>query len=44
MLGPATCKYEVTCGTYAIAEFQELPLHKAIWSVVKRILSCNPLF
>lgn len=44
LLGPATCKYQVTCGTFAIAQLQELPIHIAIWSVVKRILSCNPLF
>lgn len=43
LLGPATCKYELTCGKFAIYQLQHFPLHHAIWEIIKRVLSCNPL-
>jgi putative component of membrane protein insertase Oxa1/YidC/SpoIIIJ protein YidD len=45
LLGPpARCRYAVTCTHFAIAELQTTPLHKALWSILKRILSCNPFY
>lgn len=44
LLGPpARCRYALTCTHFAIAELKYAPLHKALWSILKRVLSCNPL-
>lgn len=43
LLGPpARCRHSPTCTHFALAELEQKPLHKALWSIVKRVLSCNP--
>lgn len=42
LLGPATCKYELTCGKFAVYQLQTFPIHIALWAILKRIASCNP--
>ncbi len=39
---PGCCRYTVTCTDFAVQQLQEQPLHKAIWRISKRVLSCNP--
>lgn len=43
-LGPADCKFEPSCTRYAIIQLQEQPLHKAFYTIAKRLLACNPFF
>ena len=43
LLGPACCKYPIGCTDFALDQLKEQPLHKALWAIVKRIASCNPL-
>ncbi|HRN77963.1 MAG TPA: membrane protein insertion efficiency factor YidD [Candidatus Dependentiae bacterium] len=42
LLGPAHCKYPVTCTPYAIEQLNTQPLHRALGLIIRRILSCNP--
>lgn len=42
LLGPADCKFPVTCTRYAIQQLQEQPLHRAFYLIAHRLLSCNP--
>jgi len=38
------CRFYPTCSEYALHAVKKLPLHKAIYLIIKRILRCNPLF
>jgi len=40
LLGPAVCKYEVGCTQYAINQLEKESLVKAIWLIIKRVISC----
>jgi len=42
ILGPSCCKFAISCTDYAIKELKERSLFSALWSICKRILSCNP--
>lgn len=43
LLGPpGCCRYTITCTNFAVQQLQEQPLHKALWRIGKRVLSCNP--
>jgi putative component of membrane protein insertase Oxa1/YidC/SpoIIIJ protein YidD len=42
ILGPSVCKYEPSCTKYAAHCLAELPFHKAVWVIIKRVVSCNP--
>ena len=42
LLGPAHCKYAISCSEYALIQLKTKPLLKAIWLITKRICSCNP--
>ncbi|MCX5922552.1 MAG: membrane protein insertion efficiency factor YidD [Candidatus Dependentiae bacterium] len=42
LLGDAECKYPIGCCEYTIGTLKKMPLHKALWKSIKRILSCNP--
>lgn len=44
LLGPAECRFEVSCTNYAKDELKNKPLLKALFSIIKRLLSCNPFF
>lgn len=37
-----SCKFTPSCSAYAIDAITKLPLHKAIFYSVYRILRCNP--
>ena len=41
---PARCRFYPTCSTYCYECFDKLPIHRALWYSVIRILKCNPLF
>lgn len=43
ILGPAECKYGLSCMPFAKKQLSELPTHKAIWRIIRRVASCNPL-
>jgi hypothetical protein len=43
LLGPASCRYTVTCTPFAIEQLKTQPLHRALWYIIKRVASCNPL-
>lgn len=36
------CRHEPTCSAYAIEEFKTEQFLKAVWHVIKRVLSCHP--
>jgi putative component of membrane protein insertase Oxa1/YidC/SpoIIIJ protein YidD len=43
LLGPdARCKFTITCTPFALHTLKTEPFFKAIWIIIKRILSCNP--
>lgn len=43
LLGPAVCTYEIGCTQFAVTQLESLPLHKALWAIIKRLLACSPL-
>jgi len=42
LLGPARCRFSVTCGNYALMQFSQQPLHKAVWLIARRLVACGP--
>ncbi|MCK5632309.1 membrane protein insertion efficiency factor YidD [bacterium] len=43
LLGPANCRFEPTCGKYAIIQLKTQPLHTATYNITKQLISCcNP--
>lgn len=44
LLGPAACRYDIGCTQFAVIQLESLPLHKALWAISTRLLSCNPFF
>jgi putative component of membrane protein insertase Oxa1/YidC/SpoIIIJ protein YidD len=44
LLGPAHCKFSVSCTEFAVIKLQEGPLFHALWEIFKRILRCNPFY
>jgi putative component of membrane protein insertase Oxa1/YidC/SpoIIIJ protein YidD len=44
LFGVAHCRYEVSCTKFATEQLQKNALLPAVWEIVKRICSCNPLF
>lgn len=43
IFGPnAGCRFTPTCSQYALESFVKLPLHRACYLSVYRILRCNP--
>jgi len=40
LLGPASCRYEIGCTQYALNQLEKERLVKAMWLIIKRILSC----
>ena len=38
----ANCRFYPTCSEYTVQCFEKLPLHKAIFYSIKRILRCHP--
>lgn len=40
LLGPAECKYGLSCMPFARKQLTELPLHTALWRIVRRVVSC----
>lgn len=44
LLGPeGCCRYEFTCTQFALLQLKEKPLLPALFSIVKRLLTCRPL-
>lgn len=44
ILGPAACKFEPTCGNFAVQELATKPIHQALWAIIKRLVHCNPFY
>lgn len=44
LLGPACCKFSVSCTEFAVLKLQEEPLWRALWEIAKRLVRCNPFF
>ncbi|TET36246.1 membrane protein insertion efficiency factor YidD [Candidatus Dependentiae bacterium] len=42
LLGSAGCRYNPSCGNYAVEQLQKKSVLPALWAIIKRILSCNP--
>ena len=41
--GPAWgCRFMPTCSAYAEEALRKLPIHRALWLIVKRVGSCHP--
>ncbi|MDH4262656.1 MAG: membrane protein insertion efficiency factor YidD [Spirochaetia bacterium] len=38
----SNCRYYPSCSAYALVSFTFLPIHKALYYTVKRVLSCSP--
>jgi len=44
LLGPAHCKFTVSCTEFAIIKLKEGPLFHALWEIFKRLLRCSPFY
>lgn len=45
LLGPANCRFPVTCGKFAIDQLKNKPLGHALFNIIKRLLDCaNPFW
>lgn len=45
LLGPpGCCRFELPCTQFAHMELSDKSFFKALWSIAKRIMICNPLF
>jgi len=43
MLGPpARCRFTVSCTEFALLQLRERSLGRALWAIIKRLLSCHP--
>jgi len=42
--GPAACRFIPSCGNFACQELRDKNILKALWSITKRILCCNPFY
>ncbi len=42
LLGPAACKFPVSCTDYAVEQLEKERITKAVWRITKRLLKCNP--
>lgn len=41
--GGATCRFHPSCSEYASQAFRDLPIHRAAWVSMTRILRCQPV-
>jgi len=44
LIGPAQCRYTITCTQFAAQQLQEKTFLYAVIAIVKRVFSCNPFF
>ena len=42
LLGPEGCKFEVTCGNYAVGQLQNQTLLIALKNIITRLAQCIP--
>lgn len=43
LLGPSgCCKYDISCGNYAVLQLQDQNIVIALFNIIKRVISCNP--
>ncbi|MEX0849179.1 MAG: membrane protein insertion efficiency factor YidD [Candidatus Dependentiae bacterium] len=42
LLGPAQCRFKLSCGPYAVKQLEEKPLFHALYTICKRVWSCSP--
>lgn len=41
--GMRCCRYTITCTQYAEHQLLTQPFWQAIWNIIKRVLSCQPI-
>lgn len=41
ILGPACCKFTVSCTEFAVLKLKEGPFFRALWEIVKRLARCQ---
>ncbi|OQA36093.1 MAG: hypothetical protein BWY54_00271 [Candidatus Dependentiae bacterium ADurb.Bin331] len=44
LLGFASCKFPMSCTTFALAQLRDLPLVPACRSIARQVLACNPFW
>ena len=44
LLGPACCKFSVSCTDFAVLKLKEGPLFHALWEIIKRLSRCQPFY
>lgn len=44
LLGPASCYYPERCTRFALRQLQETSIFVALYRIIKRVVSCNPLY
>jgi putative component of membrane protein insertase Oxa1/YidC/SpoIIIJ protein YidD len=44
LLGPAVCRFTITCTNYAVLQLQQKPFFPACYLIIERLLLCNPLW
>jgi putative component of membrane protein insertase Oxa1/YidC/SpoIIIJ protein YidD len=43
LFGVAHCRYAISCTKFATWQLQEKAFLPALWEIIKRVCSCNPL-
>jgi putative component of membrane protein insertase Oxa1/YidC/SpoIIIJ protein YidD len=44
LLGPACCKFSVSCTDFAVLKLKEGPFFHALWEIIKRISRCQSFY
>lgn len=44
LFGIAHCRYVISCTRFATEQLQNNKLFPAVWNIIKRVSSCNPLW
>lgn len=44
LFGIAHCRYAVSCTKFATWQLEEKSFLSAMWAIIKRVCSCNPLW
>jgi putative component of membrane protein insertase Oxa1/YidC/SpoIIIJ protein YidD len=42
LLGPAACRFPLSCTHFAVEQLKKKSLVAALWAIIKRIAACQP--
>jgi len=42
MMQDGVCRFQPTCTEYAVEAIKKLPIHIAVFFIIKRVLRCHP--